>query len=213
MPMNFDIFMEVSGFTFDPKTFEKIMLGNNKLASCLTTHLAIERFLEAWVCSYTGIKDLFINDPKDKSKVRFSMNFIGKAKLAQRMGIPQDAYRIIEKLNNIRNNFAHQHDYEGATHAEFIEIIKKIDELPSYGHKALGAEDYKVFIDDGKNQQTYHLSSGSCPHELRYAAITYGLIVRCMLHMINLLPIISNKNYNQATSYRGSTVTFKFSPH
>lgn len=94
MSMNFDIFVEVSGFTFDPKTFEKIMLGNSKLASCLTTHLAIERFLEAWICSYVGIKDLFINDSKDKGKVRFSMNFMGKARLAQRMGLPLAAYHI-----------------------------------------------------------------------------------------------------------------------
>lgn len=209
MPMNFDVFMEVSGFTFDPKTFEKIMLGNNKLASCLTTHLAIERFLETWVCSYTGMNDLFINDSKDKSKVRFSMNFMDKAKLAQRMGLTIDAYRIIEKLNNIRNNFAHQHDYEGATHTEFIEIIKKVDELPSYDHKALGDEDYMVFIDNGESQQKYHLSSGSCPHELRYAAVTYGLLVRCMLHMINELPLIRNNNYVVASGYQGTSMTFK----
>ena len=213
MSMNFDIFMEVSGFTFDPKTFEKIMLGNNKLASCLTTHLAIERFLEAWICSYVGIKDLFINDSKDKSKVRFSMNFMGKAKLAQRMGLPLSAYRIIEKLNNIRNNFAHQHDYEGASHRELIEIIESVDKLPAYTHKALGDLDYMVFIDDGKSQQKHQLSSESCPHELRYAAITYGLLVRCMHHMINELPITRSNNYAVAAGYQGSSITFRGSPH
>lgn len=207
--MNFDIFMDVSGFTFDPKTFEKIMLGNNKLASCLTTHLAIERFLEAWICSYVGIKDLFINDSKDKSKVRFSMNFMGKAKLAQRMGLPLAAYRIIEKLNNIRNNFAHQLDYEGATPREFNEIIECVDKLPSYSHKALGDIDYTVFIDNGESQQKHQLSSESCPHELRYAAITYGLLVRCMHHMINELPITRSNNYAVTTGYQCSSITFK----
>ncbi|EPE2232061.1 hypothetical protein ACTEV4_002608 [Cronobacter turicensis] len=209
MPINFDIFLEVSGFTFNSKTFEKIMLGNNKLASCLTTHLAIERFLEAWICSFVGMKDLFVNDSKDKSRVRFSMNFMSKAKMAQRMGLPLAAYRIIEKLNNIRNNFAHQHDYEGATHREFIEIIESIDKLPSYGHKALGDEDYMVFIDDGKSQQKHQLSSESCPHELRYAAITYGLLIRCMLYMVNELPIIRSTNYAVADGYKCSSITFK----
>ena len=207
--MNFDIFTEVSGFTFAPKTFEKIMLGNNKLASCLTTHLAIERFLEAWICSYVGIKDLFINDSKDKSKVHFSMNFMAKAKLAQRMGLPLAAYRIIEKLNNIRNNFAHQHDYEGAAHREFIQIIESVDKLPAYKQKALGDLDYIVFIDDGRSQQKHQLSSESCPHELRYAAITYGLLVRCVLHMINELPITRSNNQSVASGYQGSSITFK----
>nr|WP_318382727.1 hypothetical protein [uncultured Enterobacter sp.] len=209
MSMNFDIFMEVSGFTFEAKTFEKIMLGKNNLASCMTTHLAIERFLEAWICSFVGIKDLFINDSKDKSKVRFSMNFMGKAKLAQRMGLPLAAYRIIEKLNNIRNNFAHQHDYEGATHHEFIEIIGSVDKLPSYDHKALGDEDYMVYIDDGEGQHTHQLSAESCPHELRYAAITYGLLIRCLHYMINELSITRSNNYAVAAGYQGSSITFK----
>lgn len=211
--MNLDIFMKVSGFTFDPKTFEKIMLGNNKLASCLTTHLAIERFLEAWICSYTGMEDLFINAPKDRSKVRFSMNFMSKAKLAQRMGLPIEAYSIIEKLNNIRNNFAHKHDYEGATHNEFVEITKKVDELPSYNQKALSDVDYMIFTDDGNSKQTYQLSSESCPHELRYAAITYGLLVRCMFYMLNELPIVRNSNYSAVSGYENSSITFRVSTH
>lgn len=208
--MNFDIFMKVSGFTFDPRTFEKILLGNNKLASCLTAHLALERFLEAWICAYTGIEDLFINDHKNKDKIHFSMNFLSKAKLSQRMGLPLNAYKIIEKLNSIRNSFAHQHDYEGASHQIFLSIINDIDKLPAYHQKALSNDDYTVFIDDGKTQQKHVLSSESCPHELRYSAITYGLLVRCLHYMINELPLVQPKaNSQDQLSYGIYSVRYK----
>ncbi|MCO4184104.1 hypothetical protein K8D14_05455, partial [Enterobacter kobei] len=50
---------------------------------------------------------------------------------------------------------------------------------------------------------------GAGHHELRYAAITYGLLVRCMLHMINELPITRSNNYGVAAGYQGSSITFK----
>ncbi|WP_421594976.1 hypothetical protein [Rahnella sp. PD4] len=208
--MNFEIMMRVSGFTFEAETVMKVMREENDLANCLTTHLALERFIEAWICGYTEIEDLFINDSKNKEKSRFSLGFMGKAQLAQRMGLPIKAFRIIDKLNSIRNGFAHRTNFEGASHQDFMDLIKKVDELPSYGMKSLNDADYEVFVDFGDTKIRHQLISEDCPHGLRYTAICYALMARCLHFIVNELIVPQLDDTHKAIAgYKVTGVTYQ----
>lgn len=201
--MNFDILMEVSGLTFDASTLMKVAGESNDLASCLTAHLAIERFLEAWICAHTGIEDLFQKNSNDKTKVHFGMNFMNKAKLAQRMGLPKLAYEAIDQLNFIRNNFAHRHNYQGATNDEMKRIIAIVDKMNQYGLTKLGDPQYKLMLNFEGREATYHLNSPDCPHRVKYMAITYGVLIRCLHFAVNELKLSFKykRDYRQVETY------------
>lgn len=189
--MNIDIFMEVSGLTFDPPTLIKITQEENELSRCLTTHLALERFLEAWICSYSEIPDLFqeIEKEEKKDKVKFSMIFSGKAKLAQRMGLPMEAYQAIDQLNAIRNKYAHRYDYQWTSLKEKKELISKVDEIDFDGLK-LSSKEYKIAIRDADDKEIIHtLNSDECPPSICYFAISYALMQACLFYLTNKLPI------------------------
>lgn len=107
--MNATIFMNHIQKQVNSDLWKKI-LKEEPIASLILIHLLSENLLEAWICAYLDIPDLFINSKEEKNKARFSLQFSTKLKLAQRTGLPMEAYNALDKLNDVRNKIAHNLD-------------------------------------------------------------------------------------------------------
>lgn len=99
--MNFN---NLSYEELDQHAMEQLVFESNEISSILRGHLFIEKILETLIAAH-------LPDPDALFKKQRSFEL--KLNLAMAMGlISIKYYSAFKALNNIRNNYAHQHEYK-----------------------------------------------------------------------------------------------------
>jgi|GEM_PF-2295556 len=193
--MNIDIVMEIIGEVYDAKRIIGIAQTDNNLASVLASHLTLERFLEAWICGSVQHPKLFSKPTDTKKEVQFGMAFGAKAKLCQKLGMPIDAFRAIDKLNDIRNDYAHKYDHTGPDANQINAIASLCKKFEPESSFSILDKEYKlwVLLDSGE-ERTYAFHSKSTPIGIKYMALVFHVIKNCLAYMVSNLPITRSKN-------------------
>ena len=187
--MNLKIFFEL----FDEGhanhiLWEDTLRIDKPMVIVLTLHLMCENFLEAWICSYVNIQDLFKEDLKGKDeKVKFNMPFQNKLKFAQRLGLPMPAYHAINKLNAIRNNFAHKLNFNVIENSQIKSISDYVESIKSESiSHTLEQEGIEVYSESGEIEKRYLFSDITTPNTVKLV-IMYGFLIRKLICDIRLL--------------------------
>ena len=142
----------------------------------LRIHLITEAFLEAFICAAVGNEKIFDNSKSDA--IFFKLNYHSKLGLAYKLGLPVPAYKVLEKLNSLRNKLAHRideviiSDNVIATMANFTKEIDGDKSFPLIEEKA------EFFKPDGTSEKVYSLSSPSTPNRIKLLIVMVALIRR-----------------------------------
>ncbi|WP_301098264.1 hypothetical protein [Otariodibacter sp.] len=124
--MNYDILFKSSPLNEYPKIFKAVQ-SDDLIGTVLRLHLLLERTLELRICAICNQENLFGNKSKNNDKNRFFISFDAKVKMALALGLDNKLFNLIQKINTIRNIFAHQNETIPSKHIEgSIEIIKNI---------------------------------------------------------------------------------------
>lgn len=117
---------DVSG-AFDDEVITALSKTQDLIGAVLRIHFCLEAFINIWCNKITDNTDFF------------DFGFIGfdkKAKIAKKLGLPENVYEILVMFNGIRNKYAHDTSAK-ITIKKLDEIRIKIDNLPSFGSKEM----------------------------------------------------------------------------
>lgn len=89
---------------FDEQTFLSMLNSRDEALIALKFHLIMEEFINIWCSKITGLDDLF----KGMDFVPFKT----KLQIARNLGLNEDFYRSLDKLNGIRNKYSHRLKFE-----------------------------------------------------------------------------------------------------
>lgn len=98
------------------------MLNIPDEATCiLRGHLILEEVLNLWTSKTTGTEDLFSGT---------FVPFKTKLVISKNLGLADDFYRVLDKVNDIRNKFSHRKGY--ALEKSYIDSLANlVDAIPS----------------------------------------------------------------------------------
>lgn len=119
---------------FDPKDFLAMINIPDEALCVLRAHLILEEFLNLWSAKVTGVEDLYSG-----AFVSFKLKLV----ISKNLGLPDEFFTIINKINDIRNRFSHRkgHTLEGS----MIDSLKtKVDSLTS-AMQLQKCDDFEVF--------------------------------------------------------------------
>lgn len=188
--MNIDIFMEILGDVYDAERIIGIAQTDNNLASVLASHLTLERFLEAWICGSVQNPNIFSKPANSKTEVQFGMAFGAKARFCQKLGMPIDAFNAIDKLNDIRNGYAHKYEHPGPDGNQITAIANLCKKFEPESSFSILDKGYKIWvlINSGE-EKTYAFHCKNTPIGIKYMALVFHIIKNCLAYMVNNLPI------------------------
>ncbi|MBI6550720.1 hypothetical protein [Xenorhabdus lircayensis] len=178
--MNTTIFDRL--FAQNDSTYQSIMAiceNSTPLVTVLTLHLTCESFLEAYICARLGIEDLFAEKPNNTNNVKFRMSFEHKSKLAQRLGLPREAYDAFEQLNQIRNQFAHKLLQSDIPDKQLTAIARLINSLPNPQDELnLEEEGIKFYGSESTEPFKFRFQDAATPKQIKLVIAYFSLIRR-----------------------------------
>lgn len=125
---------------FEPNDFLAMINIPDEALCVLRAHLILEEFLNLWSRKLTGTEDMY-----NKGFVPFRT----KLSKSKDLGMPDDIYVVMDKINEIRNRFSHRKGY--ALEGSMVDALKKkIDAIESTA-QILRCEDLSVYA-GGKDQ-------------------------------------------------------------
>jgi len=89
---------------FDEQTFLSMLNSRDEAVVALKFHLVMEEFINIWCSKITGLNDFF----KGIDFVPFKT----KLQIAKNLGLSDDFFRSLDKLNGIRNKYSHRLKFE-----------------------------------------------------------------------------------------------------
>ncbi len=125
---------------FDPKDYLAMINIPDEATCILRGHLILEEVLNLWSSKLTGTDDLYAGT---------FVPFKTKLVISKNLGMSDDLYKTLYKINEIRNRFSHRKEYE--LELSTIDALKiKVDKLiPSA--KVQKCETFHLFV-AGKDQ-------------------------------------------------------------
>jgi len=102
----------------------QVLNYDDPLLCVVSSHLILERMLEIWIVSYTGVPSLL-----DSTQINFSQ----KLKLCKNCQLPTEIVTAISKLNKLRNNLSHRLEKFDVEHTEIEELLGLVQKIPP-GH-------------------------------------------------------------------------------
>ncbi|PHM59101.1 hypothetical protein [Xenorhabdus sp. KK7.4] len=181
--MNYQIFSTLFQDTHTPNAWINLAENTSPMVTVLTTHLLCEGFLEAYICSKVNIPDLFSDTP-EAGKVKFKMQFSSKLKFAQRLGLPLDAYKAIDILNNIRNEFAHRLLQAEISNEKINQIAANVNKIHCYENQhALEEEKFEYTSEDGQTTHIYAFNDPQTPNAMKLI-IAYGSLITRLIQLV-----------------------------
>lgn len=149
------------------------------LVNVLTIHLMSENFLEAYICYRLNISDLFDEKIISKDeKIFFKLQYNQKLKFARRLGLPREAYEFFDKLNQLRNKFAHDLNASPINKSlieSLINIVNRMEpvsDLFEQEHQGV-----RTFKKNGEVDKTYKFNDEKTTNSIRLS-ILYAFIIR-----------------------------------
>jgi hypothetical protein len=124
------------GKIFDPKDFLAMINIPDEALCVLRAHLMLEEFLNLWSAKTTDTEDLYSG---------VFVSFKTKLVISKNLGMPNDFYIVLDKINDIRNRFSHRkgHSLEGS----MVDALKaKVDKLAPTT-QTLKCENFSVYME------------------------------------------------------------------
>lgn len=87
---------------FDNDDFLSMLNTNEESTVVLKAHLILEEFLNIWSSMVTSTDDLYAGG---------FVNFKTKLNIARNLGLSEDIYRTLDKVNDTRNRYSHRRRY------------------------------------------------------------------------------------------------------
>ncbi|PIT08973.1 hypothetical protein [Snodgrassella communis] len=155
---------------------------NQALVNVLTLHLMCENFLEAYICSRLNISDLFDeNIPKKNGKETFRLQFNQKLKFSLRLGLPMEAYEFFEKLNSLRNKFAHNLNTGSIDQTLIDSLTGLVNRMePTTIVFDVEKEAVQIFDENENIAKCYIFNNINTPNTIRLA-ILYSFLIRKLI--------------------------------
>ena len=117
------------------------MVNTPDEAACvLRGHLVLEEFLHLWIDKITSTDDMFSG---------VFVPFKSKLQISRNLGLNQDHFKVLDKINEIRNRFGHRKGYEMEV-STLDSLADKIDQIPE-PEKMLPTRDFEAYL-SGKDQ-------------------------------------------------------------
>jgi hypothetical protein len=114
---------------FETDLLKDVSRKSPQTLQVLTFHLACEYMLAKWV-------DFKINEGKEVFKGIEKIGFHNKLYIAKNIGFPKDLFEILNKLNDIRNKFAHDPFEKNLNNKKLDELVKEVDKAqPQHGNE------------------------------------------------------------------------------
>ncbi len=168
-------------FKFDFGKFEFLTLHTGQsekfIAACeteddigtvLRLHLLLEKDLEAWCACATGNGGIF----KGFGESLF-LNFAAKNQLAHNLGLSEDLFKIIKRINKVRNDRSHQIDNLEVTDSEIASLKDLVS--ANYPSNLVPIDQFQAQINQGA---IYNFVSKETPNRIKFIMLFSMLKMR-----------------------------------
>tara|TARA_R110001583_G_C5475562_1_gene393263 strand:- start:57 stop:728 length:672 start_codon:yes stop_codon:yes gene_type:complete len=125
---------------FEPSDYMAMVNTSDQAACVLRGHLVLEEFLHLWIDKVTSTDDMFRG---------VFVPFKSKLQISKNLGLSQDHFEVLDKINTIRNKFGHRKGYEVEL-STLDSLAEKIDGI-SEPEKTLPSREFVAYI-SGKDQ-------------------------------------------------------------
>lgn len=125
---------------FDPNDFLAMINIPDEALCVLRAHLILEEFLNLWSGKVTSTEDLYAG-----GFVAFKTKLI----ISKNLGLSDEIFTIMDKINEIRNRFSHRKGH--ALEASMLEALKRKVDLALPEAPVLKCEEFSLWA-GGKDQ-------------------------------------------------------------
>lgn len=164
--MNNEIFNNYMKKINQLKEFTSILLHtDDDILAILKIHLLCEHLIEAWICSKVNQENLFIEP------IKINMNFSTKLKLARNMSLQKEIYSLFNKINSIRNKFAHNLSQTIISNKD-IEDLKNI-----ISNNTLFVNALKMSFHRSDKEEEYNIQNASTPNRVKLCILYFCVVL------------------------------------
>ncbi len=154
---------------FEAADYMAMVNTPDEAACVLRGHLVLEEFLHLWIDKITSTDDMFSG---------VFVPFKSKLQISRNLGLSQDHFKVLDKINEIRNRFGHRKGYEMEA-STLDSLAERIDKIPE-PEKMLPAREFEVYF-SGKDQngnllsKTFRYSESDCRMKFIILFVIYML--------------------------------------
>jgi hypothetical protein len=137
---------------FDAKDYLAMLNTSDQAACVLRGHMVLEEFVDLWANKVTDCDDLFGG---------IFVPFKTKLVMGKNLGMSEEIFKVLDKVNDIRNRFGHRRGYE--LDQQTIDALKNRVNTISGPENINNCEDFHLFrsgiAPDGQRREishTYH---------------------------------------------------------
>ena len=161
-----------------------INASNDKepLVNVLTLHLMSENFLEAYICFKLNISDLFDTkirkeNGEEHKKEALKLQFNQKLKFSRILGLPQEVCEFFDKLNLLRNKFAHDLNARPIENSFIESLINIVNRLEPDSEQFNTQDENITFYDKSGKQTQFIFNDENTPNTIRLTLL-YAFLIR-----------------------------------
>jgi len=178
--MNPVIFIKIFGQVDISKLILSTNRNEDELGSVLRIHLLCERLLDAWIAAQLDKENLFENSAGEK--IKFNPSYAMKLGLAKKLGLHEGLCTCLQKINKIRNSFAHRYDCNPLSETDMKSMASILKTIPLPG-KVKKIDDVEFIILDEGGQQIakYLFDDDKTPNRIRLTIIFANILARIVV--------------------------------
>jgi len=191
--MNIFIFQKL----FDNKSVHKALIASTEckddIGVALRLHLITENFLEAFICASIGKENLF--DPKPDTVRPFKLNYFKKLELAERLGLPMQSFRVLDKFNGLRNDLAHKITIEAINKNLIASLADLVRNMDNDSDLHLDDECAEFFNANGTSKGFFSFKSKETPNRIKLIIIIRSFIRRTISKCIGFYQLHTHMEF------------------
>ncbi|MBA4819470.1 hypothetical protein OLZ33_08585 [Pantoea ananatis] len=138
------------------------------IGTVLRLHLLLEKDLEAWCACATGNGNIFKGFGEN-----LGLDFAAKNQLAHNLGLSEELYKVIKRMNKLRNARSHQIDNSEITNSEIASLTSLIS--ANYPSNLLPMNEFQAQINKGI---IYNFISEETPNRIKFLMLFSMLKMR-----------------------------------
>lgn len=176
---------------FEPNDFLAMVNIPDEALCVLRAHLILEEFLNLWSSKITGTEDLYSGG---------FVAFKTKLVISKNLGLSEEIFIIMDKINEIRNRFSHRKGH--ALDASMLEALKGKVDLAAPTASVLKCEEFSLWT-SGKDQ---HGNRAQITHEWRGADTRIRFLIVFLAFMLKFTHWIQDAFNERGINYEIAAV-------
>jgi len=155
---------------FDHKDYLAMISIPDEATCILRGHLILEEVLNLWSSKATNTEDLYAG---------IHVPFKTKLVVSRKLGISEEIFSVLDKVNDIRNKFSHRKGYQ-LENSQIESLKTKVDNLTSSA-LTQKCETFNVFVggrDEHGNPKEITYTWGSSENRVRFVLIFVILMLK-----------------------------------